>query len=180
MWMLRFGSLKLLFGNLCWVHCSILKYPSLYVCKYVLKYVCTAMRFVMLWGIKLKLGAGYWMGPRGLRAYFRSDLTKGQRSSCFKRSSCFTNVLWPPNLVGRTPDQREVQCWGQRSYNGQPGSTGVITQECPMATKFGRMNLWPKYSAMLGSKVIWGQMEVKWRSNCLEMPYSHQKWLMPL
>ena len=28
-----------------------------------------------------------------------------------------------PNLVGRTPDQSIMHCWGQRSCRGQPGST---------------------------------------------------------
>ena len=94
---------------------------------------------------------------------------------------CFRNALWPPNLVGKTPDQSKVQCWGQRSYRSQLGSiSGQIGHECPMAIKFGRKNLWPKWSAMLGSKVIWGQIRVNRRSNCLEMPYSHQRWLMPL
>ena len=33
-----------------------------------------------------------------------------------------SNALWPPNLVGRTPDQRVMQCWGQRLCRGQLGS----------------------------------------------------------
>ena len=43
--------------------------------------MCTAMRFVVLRVIEPKLGMGVGDGPRGLRAYFRSDPTKGQRSS---------------------------------------------------------------------------------------------------
>ena len=38
-------------------------------------------------------------------------------------SSCLKNALWLPNLVGRIPDQRVMQCWGQRSCKvswGQP------------------------------------------------------------
>ena len=31
-----------------------------------------------------------------------------------------SNTLWPPNLVGRTPDQSVMHCWGQRSCRGQP------------------------------------------------------------
>ena len=27
----------------------------------------------------------------------------------------FRNALWLPNLVGRSPDQSVVHCWGQRS-----------------------------------------------------------------
>ena len=56
---------------------------------------------------------------------------------------------------------------------------GQIIQECPMATKFRRKNPWLKRSKMLGSKVIWGQIGVNRKSNCLEVPYSHQRWLMP-
>ena len=32
-----------------------------------------------------------------------------------------SNALWPPNLVGRTPDQSVMHCWGQRSCRGQVG-----------------------------------------------------------
>ena len=54
----------------------------MYVCvsSYAL-YVCPAMRFAMLRGMGLKLGMGIGDGPRGSRAYFRSDPIKGQRSS---------------------------------------------------------------------------------------------------
>ena len=33
------------------------------------------------------------------------------------------NVVWLPNLVGRTSDQSVIHCWGQRSCRGQSGST---------------------------------------------------------
>ena len=33
-----------------------------------------------------------------------------------------SNALWPPNLVGRTPDQSIMHCLGQRSCRGQLGS----------------------------------------------------------
>ena len=63
------------------------------------------------------------------------------------------NVLssahWPPNLVGRTPDQSAMYCWGQRSCRGQPGSTrGQIPQKCPVATKFGSKDPRPECNAM--------------------------------
>ena len=62
-----------------------------------------------------------------------------QRSKVIQRSSYFRNILWPRNLVGRTPDRSVVHSWGQRSCRGQPGSIRAqITQECPMATEFGR------------------------------------------
>ena len=41
------------------------------------------------------------------------------------------NAVWPPNLVGRTPDQRVTHCWGRRSCRGQP------------EVKFLRNALWP-------------------------------------
>ena len=37
--------------------------------------------------------------------------------------NCLTNALWLPNLMRRTPDQSVVNCWGQRSYRGQLGSS---------------------------------------------------------
>ena len=45
------------------------------------------------------------------------------RSNVIQRSSCFRNALWLPNLVGITPDQIAMHCWGQRSCRGQLGST---------------------------------------------------------
>ena len=61
-----------------------------------------------------------------------------------------------------------MHCWGQRSCRGQLGSTrGQIAQKCPMATKFGGKNLWPKCNAFLGSGVSWGQPEVKLPRNAL-------------
>ena len=39
------------------------------------------------------------------------------------RVKLFRNTLQLPNLVGRTLDLSEVQCWGQRSYRDLPGLT---------------------------------------------------------
>ena len=79
------------------------------------------------------------MGRRGSRPYFRSDPTKGQRSS---RGQIALNALWPPNLVRRTPDWSVVHCWGQRSHRSHLESTGgQNAQKCPMANEFGRKNL---------------------------------------
>ena len=39
------------------------------------------------------------------------------------RSNSLRNALWPPNLVGRIPDQSSIHCWGQRSCRGQLGSS---------------------------------------------------------
>ena len=80
------------------------------------------------------------------------------------------NTLWPPNLVGRIPDQSIMLCWDQRSCRGQPGSTrGQIARKSPMATKFGNKNPWPQCNTLEVKGhpvVIWGQQE----GNCLEMP----------
>ena len=44
--------------------------------------------------------------------------------ACIKqRNLQWRCALRPPNLVGRTPDQSIMHCWGQRSCRGQPGST---------------------------------------------------------
>ena len=45
-----------------------------------------------------------------------------ERSKVIQRSSCLRNALWQPNLIGRTPDQSVMRCWGQRSCRGQPRS----------------------------------------------------------
>ena len=88
-----------------------------------------------------------------------------------------SNAVWPPNLVGRTPDQRVMHCWGWRSCRGQLGSRrGQFASQCPMATKFGGKNPWPECYVLLGSKVMQGSSMVNQGSNCLEMPYGHQIW----
>ena len=87
------------------------------------------------------------------------------------------NALWLPNFAGRTPDQSVMNCCGQRSCRGHPRSTrGQIALKCPMATKFGRKNSWPKQNALLGSKVTKGSAWVKYVSICLSMPYGHKIW----
>ena len=43
-----------------------------------------------------------------------------------------------------------------------------------MATRFGRKNPWPKFNALLGSRVNQGSLGVKQRSNCSEMPNGYQ------
>ena len=69
-----------------------------------------------------RYGAETW---HGLRAYFRSKPTQGQRSSPPKvkghQECCFRNALWPPNLVGRTSDRSVIHIWGQRTCRGKPG-----------------------------------------------------------
>ena len=55
---------------------------------------------------------------------FESIISKQlhHRSKVIQWSSCIRNALWLPNLVGRTPDQSVMHCWGQRSCRGQLGS----------------------------------------------------------
>ena len=67
--------------------------------------------------MELKLGVGD--GHTRFESIFwkRPD----QMSKVIQRSNCFRNALWASNLVGRTPDQRVMHCWGQRSCRGQPG-----------------------------------------------------------
>ena len=79
------------------------------------------MHFAMLLGIELRVGMGVGDGPTRFVAYFRSDLTWGQRSS--RGQSALEMPLGLPNLVRRTPDQSVVHCWGQRSCRGYLGST---------------------------------------------------------
>ena len=74
------------------------------------------------------------------------------------------NDVWPPNFVGRTPDQSVTHCWGQRSCRRQPGSTrSEIPQKCPrwppnLVQKDSRLEC----LALMGSKglagVSWGHL----------------------
>ena len=72
-----------------------------------------------------------------------------------------------PNLVGRTPDQSVVHCWGQRLCTSQMGSTtGQIAYECPISTKFCRKNPWPECNTSLGSKVTQGSTRGQIAQEC--------------
>ena len=80
------------------------------------------MRFVVLGGIELKLGMGVGDWPPWFESIFSKRLnllkqldlwmtfhlwwTHFERSNIIQRSSCFSNALWPPHLVGKIPDQR--------------------------------------------------------------------------
>ena len=48
---------------------------------------------------------------------------KNPWSKLIQGSICLRNSLWLPNLVGRTPDQNVMHCWGQRSFLGSSGPT---------------------------------------------------------
>ena len=80
-----------------------------------------------------------------------------------------SNTLRPPHLVGRTPDQSLMHCWGQRSCRGQVGSSrGQFAWQYPMATKFGEKNPWSMCDALLGQRSCrghpgstWGQIAKK-------------------
>ena len=109
------------------------------------------MRFVVLWGIELKLGIGVGDGPMRFESIFSER--PHQRSKLIQRSSCFRNALWSPNLVGRTPYRNVVQWWGRAVMQGSSGvERGQIAQECFMATKFGRKNPWLKEKCISGVK----------------------------
>ena len=86
--------------------------------------MCPAMRFVMLWGIELKVGMGVGEGPTRFVGIFLKQPHLG--SNVIQGSICLRNTLWLPNLVRRTPDQSVVHCWGPRSCRGHLGSTRVI------------------------------------------------------
>ena len=88
--------------------------------------VCLAMHFLMLQGIELKVGMGVGDGRTRFVGIFSKRPHLG--SKVIQGSICLRNVLWPPNLVSRTPDQSVVLCWGQRSCKGHLGSArGQIT-----------------------------------------------------
>ena len=85
-------------------------------------YVCTAIRFVVLRGIELKIGIGVGDGPTRFVGIFSKRLHLG--SKVVQLSVCLRNALWLSNLVRRTPDQSVVHCWCQKSCRdlwGQPG-----------------------------------------------------------
>ena len=88
------------------------------------------------------------------------------------------NALWPPNLVGRTPDRNMKHCRGQRSRRGHPGSTRVIQGSNHLNIALGPPNLvtrtpdrnmkhcWVKGHA----GIIRGQSEVNLLRNALLPP----------
>ena len=96
-------------------------------------YVCQAMRFAMLRGIKLKVGMGVGDGPTRFVGIFSKRPDLG--SKVIQRSICLRNALWLPNLVIRTPDQSVVHYWVQRSCRGHVGSNCL---EMP----YGHQNWW--------------------------------------
>ena len=67
------------------------------VCMYGCMYVCPAMRFVMLCGIKLKVGMGVGDGPTRFVGIFLKQAHLG--SKVIQRSICLKRALWLPNLV---------------------------------------------------------------------------------
>ena len=106
------------------------------------------MRFVVLRRIELKLGRVVGNGPPRFVVNFSKR--PHQRSKVIQRSSCLRNALWLPNLVGKTPDQSVMHCWGQRSCRGHTGQ--------PEVKLLGNAN----------GHQIWKQ-EPKPEVNCLEM-----------
>ena len=121
-----------------------------YISNWFVVSVCPSIRFVMLGAIELKVSMGVGDGPTKFVGIFLKRPHLG--SKVIQGSICLRKVLWLPNLVRRTPDQSVAHCWGQRSCRGHVGSTrGQIAYECPMVTKFGGKNHWPRRNALLGS-----------------------------
>ena len=145
--------------------------------------------YVRLWvSHALRCGAETWHRGRGRHGpsplwaqsevwqhFFQSNPTKGHLEVTLL--AIVIKISYPPNLVGRTPDQSLMHCWGQRLdlLVGQPleSSRDQIAQESPMATKFGREKPWPKCSAINGLKVIQRSVGVNQGSNCSGIPYSY-------
>ena len=75
------------------------------------------------------------------------------------RGKLLRNALWPPDLVGRTPDQRVMHCWAQCHTGVNWGQPGVkLHMNALWLPNFGRKNPWLKWSALMGSKVMQGQL----------------------
>ena len=70
-----------------------------------------------------RYGAETWHGDKGQAPEAQEHILEVTPSKVIQRSSCLRNTLWLPNLIGRSPDQRVMHCWGQRSCRGHPGST---------------------------------------------------------
>ena len=139
---------------------------------YVCMYVCPAMRFVLLWGMGLKLGMGLGDGPPRFVGIFLK--WPHQRSKVIQRSRCLRNTLWLPNLVGRSPDQSVVHCWVKGHAGviwGQPG-VKLLSNALWPPNLVGRipdqsvMHCWVK--GHVG--VSWGQVGVSLLSNALWSP----------
>ena len=99
---------------------------------------------------------------------------KATPSKVIQRSRYLTNALWLPNLVGRTPDQSVMHCWGRRSCGvswGQP-EVKLLRNALWLPNLVGRtpdqsvMHWWVK--GHVG--VSWGQPEVKLLRNALWLP----------
>ena len=82
-----------------------------------------------------------------------------------------SNALWPPHLVGKTPDQNVMHCWGQRSCRGQVGS---ICLAMPYDHQIWWEEPLSRVKGIAGVKghveVIWGQVGVNLLSNTLRPP----------
>ena len=97
---------------------------KIYTAKIRLSMYGYAFRHASMYQAETWHGGGEGNGSQGLRAYFRCDLSKVNQRSC-----CLRNALWPPNLVGKTPDRSVMHSWGQRLCMGQLGSIrGQIAQ----------------------------------------------------
>ena len=142
---------------LTFINCHLLYYQNIKVCK--------CRRGVYMYVRALRYGAETWHGGRG-RAHKVGEHIKqpNQMSKVIHMSSCFENTLWPPKLVGRTPDQRVMHRWGQRSCRVKPGQP-VVRNALWLLNLVGRI---PDSKVMQWSKVMWGQPEVTLLRNDLQ------------
>ena len=103
----------------------LLKYRSLYVCKYGYTFRCASRYRAETWHV------GIGDGPTRFERIFWKQTD--QRSKVIQRSSCFRNAVWPSNLVGRTPDWN-VMHWVKGYAEVNRGQVGG---------KLLRSALWP-------------------------------------
>ena len=122
-----------------WVVANATEYIVLCSCRCssitkIMEYACVsgyAFRHASRYGTET------WHNDRGWAPEAQEHTFEVTPSKVIQRSSCLKNTLWLPNLVERSPDQRVLHCWGQRSCRGHLGSTrGQIAQKFPMAAKF--------------------------------------------
>ena len=133
------------------------------------------------WGTELcmKPGMGGTWPPEAQEHIFRATPPK-------VKGHLEVKLLWKCPIAtkfGRkTPWLKCNALLGSQVMQGLDGvnqGSNCSSSESPMATKFGRKNPWSQY-CIAGFKGHVGSAGVNQRSNCLEMPYSHQMWLMPL
>ena len=131
------------------------------------------MRIAVLRHIELK----FWMrvgdGPTRLKCIFSKR--PHQRSKVTQRSNYLGNILWPPNLVRKTPDKSVVQCWGRRSHRGHTGVKllRIVLWQTNLIEKtlhWSVVHWWGQRSCRGQPGSIRGQLEIKLLSNVVRAP----------